>query len=186
MRGAKPKKRSGPNELEGLDLFLWRRTDWRGQRWLEDVFIHGSPAALTRVATALRRMMEQPPQGTCRFRARPATRADVARVFHETDHRAMKSTKRPSFAGFDVEERLHKAGARMEWLSRLTVQWPAEEAGATLSLSGREVHLVAGTEAVQNILQACETQASGWGNDGCFGQHLSCGLNFAPDWLGIE
>ncbi|HYI02130.1 hypothetical protein [Hyalangium sp.] len=186
MRDAK-RRHSGSKELEGLELFLWRRTDWRGQRWLEDVFINGSPVALTRMSTALRRMLtEHPPRGTCRFRARPATRADVARIFHETDHRTKKSTKKPPYEGLDVEEALRKAGARMEWLSTLTVQWSAETPGATLRLHGREVLLEAGTEAVQELADACEGQAGGWGNEGCFGSHLSSGLTFAPDWLGIE
>jgi hypothetical protein len=186
MRHAK-KRSSGSKELEGLELFLWRRTDWRGQRWLEDVFIHGSPASLTRIVTTLRRMLEShPPRGTCHFRARPATGADVARIAQQTDHRTQKPRKPEPAVGVDVEELLRKAGARMEWLSLLTLEWSAEEPGATLTRNGREVHLRAGTEAVNELILACETQAAGWGNTGAFGYRLPYGLNFAPDWLGIE
>ena len=178
---------SGSHELAGLELFLWRRTDWRGQRWLEDVFIHGSPAALTRIVTALRRMLEShPPRGTCRFRARPATRSDVARIAEQTDHRTQKPKKPERFEGFEVEELLRKSGARMEWLSGLTLEWSAEEQGATLTRNGLEVHLLVGTEEVNELILACEGQAAGWGNSGCFGHRLHYGLNFAPDWLGIE
>jgi hypothetical protein len=186
MRPTK-KGSSGARELEGLELFLWRRTDWRGQRWVDDVFIHGSPAALTRMVTSLRRMLEShPPRGTCRFRARPATRADVARIVEQTDHRTLKPRKPEPSAGVDVEELLRQSGARMEWLSGLTLDWSAEKPGATLTRNGSEVRLAAGTEAVHELIQACETQAAGWGNSGCFGERLSYGLTFAPDWLGIE
>jgi hypothetical protein len=184
-RSSKPSSES--KELGGLELFLWRRTDWRGQRWLEDVLIHGSPTSLTRIVTTLRRMLEShPPRGTCRFRARPATRADVARIYEQTDHRTQKPRNPKPYTGIDVEEMHRRAGARMEWLSALTVEWSAEEQGATLTRNGREVHLRAGTEEVNDFIQACETQAAGWGNSGVFGQRLRCGLNFAPDWLGIE
>ena len=169
-----------------LDLFLWRRTDWKGRRWLEDVFINASPSTYTAMVESLRRMRAHSREGTCRFAARPATREDVVRIFHATDHRTMKPTKQKPHAGIDVEEELRKAGARMQWLGSLVIQWNTGDFADSLSLNGRAVHLALGTEGLEAFIDACEGQGAGWGNDGCFGTRLPIGLAFAPDWLGIE
>ncbi|KFA90479.1 hypothetical protein [Archangium violaceum] len=168
------------------ELFLWRRTDWKGRRWVEDIFINASPSGYAAIIKSLRRMREHGREGTCRFASRPATREDVARISHETDHRTLKSTKKKPFAGFDVAERLREAGARMEWLGPLVIQWSADGLEDTLRLSGREVQLTLGSEGLEAFISECEAQSAGWGNEGCFGARLSYGLAFAPDWLGIE
>lgn len=167
-----------------MDLFLWRRTDFRGQRYLPEIYANASPAAFDTLVRGLDALARSA-KGQRSFPARKPTKADDARIHHETDHRSVKPTTKKPYAGDEPERILRAAGCRVEWLTALDIRWD-RNGSSSLERRGTVGVLELGDEGRLELKEACEGQRQGWGNDGCFGIRLSFGLCFAPDWLGVE
>lgn len=167
-----------------MDLFLWRRTDFRGQRYLPEIWANASPAGFDTILRGLQALATRGGQRT--FAARRPTQADDARIHHETDHRTMKPTTKKPYRGEDPEKILRAAGVRVEWLAGLEIRGGRGSRGSTLERRGGIIVLDLDEDGRLELAEACDLQRQGWGNDGCFGSRLSFGLCFAPDWLGVE